>query len=430
MRLTTRAALATALVAAVTGAALPAAAAPDSRAAAPRTERISVAADGTQAGGASDAPAISADGRYVAFQTEAANLLPGDTNDRTDIYLRDLRTKKLERISLRAGGKQYDSHALDPSISADGRYVTYSAQVPQQGGGLYSGTFLKDRKTGRTEVVSLSDDDKPVFGDYVTGARVSANGRYVAFVSALKDHGDPQSDAMWTGVYLRDRKNGTTRRVSEIATGLPTWTVTAVHLSPDGRHVGYGLGQVRPGHGSKVYTYDTTTGTSKRLDVLPSGEQVRVGVPSLSENGRYAAFTSPARLVPGDTNGKQDVFRLDTRTGKLKKVTVTARGGQTDADSHEPRISPDGRHVAFVSGASGLTAGDRAKGPLYVRDLKSGVNRRVNVPRGGGESEDQGWPAYGLSADARTFAFTSDAATMVPGDTNGARDVFVRRHVR
>ncbi|GGS10682.1 hypothetical protein GCM10010252_57330 [Streptomyces aureoverticillatus] len=430
MRHTTRAALAAALVTVVAGAVLPAAAAADSRAPAPRTERVSVAAGGAQANGPSDAPDISADGRHVVFSSEATNLVPGDTNGHNDVYLRDLRTKKVERISLRDSGGQYTSHAGDPSISADGRYVTYSAQVDQAGGGLYSGTFLKDRKTGRTEIVSLSDDDKPVFGDYAVGAEVSADGRYVAFVSALKDHGDGGGDGMWTGIYLRDRKEGSTRRVSEIVPGHPTWIVSGLHLSADGRHVGYGLGQVRPGLGGRTYTYDATTGKSKRIDLSPSGADLRIGVPSLSKDGRYAAFETAEAMVPADTNGKSDIYRLDTRTGALKKVTREAGGGQTDDDSYQAAITPDGRHVAFISSASGLTAGDPAKGPLYVRDLKTGTTRRVNVPRGGGESEDQGWPAYALSADAKTFAFTSDATNMVPGDTNAARDVFVRHHLR
>ncbi|WP_051852998.1 TolB family protein [Streptomyces aureocirculatus] len=429
MRLTTRAALAAALAAAVTGAVLPAAAAADTRAPAPRTERVSVAADGTQADGPSDAADISADGRYAVFQSEATNLVPGDTNQRPDIYLHDLRTKKVERVSLRDSGAQYTSGAGDPSISADGRYVTYSAQV-EEAGGLYSGTFLKDRRTGRTEIVSLSDDDKPVFGDYATGARISANGRYVAFVSALKDHGDGGGDGMWTGVYLRDREEGSTRRVSEIVTGHPAWIVAGLTLSADGRHVGYGIGQVRPGLGGRTYVHDARTGTSKRIDLSPTGKDLRIGVPSLSEDGGYAAFESAEPLVGGDTNGKSDIFRLDTRTGKIKKVTRRADGGQTDDHSYQARITPDGRQVAFTSSASGLTAGDPAKGPLYVRDLKSGTTRRVNVPQGGGQSEDQGFTAYASSGDARTFVFTSDATNMVPGDTNAARDVFVRRHVR
>ncbi|QIB43365.1 TolB family protein [Streptomyces aureoverticillatus] len=428
MRLTTRAALAAALVTAVTGAVLPAAAAADTRAPAPRTERVSVAGDGAQAEGPSDATDISADGRYVVFASEAANLVPGDTNGQTDIYLRDLRTKKVERISLQDSGEQYTSHAGDPSISADGRYVTYSAQVDKPGG-LYSGTFLKDRKTGRTEIVSLSDDDKPVFGDYVVGAEVSASGRYVAFVSELKEHGDGGGDGMWTGIYLRDRKAGSTRLVSEIVTGQPTWIIGGLSLSADGRHVGYGLGQVRPGLGGRTYTYDATTGRTKRIDLSPTGADLRIGVPSLSKDGRYAAFDTAEALVPGDTNGKSDIYRLDTRTGAYKKVTQKAGGGQTGDDSYQPDITPDGRHVAFISSASGLTAGDPAKGPLYVRDLKTGKTRRVNVPQGGGESEDQGWPAYALSADAKTFTFTSDATNLVPGDTNTARDVFVRRNV-
>ncbi|KAF3467668.1 PD40 domain-containing protein [Streptomyces sp. Tu 3180] len=148
----------------------------------------------------------------------------------------------------------------------------------------------------------------------------------------------------------------------------------------------------------------------------------------MSGDGRYVVFESDADdLVPGDTNGRVDVFLRDLRTGATERVSLTAAGGQTDGDSGQPVISEDGRHVVFRSEASGLVAGETARGPLFARDLRTGVNRRVTVAHDGGESDSQSWSDAAVSRDGRVVAFESWATNLVPDDTNGLRDVFVRR---
>ncbi|MEV8320656.1 hypothetical protein AB0Q95_41555 [Streptomyces sp. NPDC059900] len=425
-----RAALAAAaLVAAVTAATLPAASAAPGAAAS--TERVSVGRGGTQADGASELPDVSDDGRYVVFSTEAKNLVPGDTDTWPDVYVRDLKRGTVERVSVQDSGAEFtDFTGQRPTISGDGRYVTFAAVSYDKDGNYYSGIYLRDLKKKRTELVSLSDADKPVTGEGTTAARTSADGRYVAFVSQLKDNGD-YVDGMNSGVYVRDRKKGTTKRISEIVTGgaSSSYYIAQFTTSADGSHIGYSIGQQRPGRDGRTYIYDVKAGEGRRLDLTPSGADREVGVESLSRDGRYGVFAARSGdLVPGDTNEKYDIFRIDLRTDAIERIVYDAAGGQTDGDSIEARITPDGRRVVFNSSASGLVAGDPGQGSLYVRDLRTGKNQRVDVPQGGGDADSR-VSHFGMDADAKTVAFSSDATNLVAGDTNEVRDIFVR-HLR
>lgn len=391
------------------------------------TERVNVSATGAQASADSRTVSMSGDGRYVVFESDADNLVPGDANGRVDVFLRDLRRGTVERVGVRDDGSEYTALAFAPRISADGRYVTFTADTGSvEEGTHYSGRFLWDRVKDRTEVVSLTDDDRPVAGAY-GDAEVSRDGRYVLFVSSLADHGDEGTDTLWAGLYLRDREEGTTRLVSLTTAPSPggaTWYFAAFTMSADGSRIAYSLFQNRPGTGSAVYVHDRNGGRTERFD--PEGRGYTL--PTLSGDGRYAAFASNAEnLVQGDTNGKDDVFVRDLRTGATERVSLTAAGGQTDGDSAQPVISEDGRHVVFRSAASGLVAGETARGPLFVRDLRTGVNRRVIVAHDGGESDSQSWSDVAVSRDGRVVAFESWATNLVPDDTNGLRDIFVRR---
>lgn len=388
------------------------------------TRRVSVSAAGEQVAGDSRGPSISGDGRFVVFGSEADSLVPGDTDGLADVFLRDLRRGTVEQVSLRFEGAEFTlAHA--PRISADGRYVVFSGGTGSSMDGTWrSGTFLWDRVEHRTELVNLTDDEKPV---YATDPVISRDGRYVAFLSALTDHGDTGT-RIGAGVYLRDRKAGTTRLVS-VTEPPPTgdqygWIVGGATMSADGSRIAYTLNQGRPGHAGAVYTWDRHTGRKDRFDRADQ----RTSLPTFSGNGRYAAFYSAAPdLVPGDTNGKEDIFVRDLRKGTVERVSLSATGEQVDTRSYQPVISEDGRRVAFISGATNLVADETARGPLFSRDLRTGVTQRVTVAQGGGESDDQGWSVTAVSRDGKVVAFDSWATNLVPGDTNANRDVFVRR---
>jgi Tol biopolymer transport system component len=148
--------------------------------------------------------------------------------------------------------------------------------------------------------------------------------------------------------------------------------------------------------------------------------------PSMSADGRYVAFVSrAANLVAGDTNGDDDVFVSDLLTGRTVRASIATNGAQGNGGSGEPSISADGRRVAFSSGA-GLVPGDtNAARDVFVRDLVAGTTRRVSVSSSGAQAADQSLnPA--ISADGNDVAYESPAANLVPEDTNAAWDVFVR----
>ncbi|WP_329334355.1 hypothetical protein OG866_12895 [Streptomyces sp. NBC_00663] len=388
------------------------------------TRRVSVTGTGDQVAGDSRTPSISGDGRFVVFESDADGLVPGDTDQSTDVFLRDLRKGTLRQVSVRDDGGPY-TLAHDAKISADGRYVVFQGGTGSaEAGDWFSGVFLWDRVKDRTEVVSLTDDGKPA---YSTDPVISRDGRYIAFVSSLADHGDTGT-RMWAGVYVRDREAGTTRLVS--VTEPPptddahTWIIGAPTLSADGGRVAYTMSQARPGPHGAAYTWDRRTGVKERFD----RPDQRTGRPTFSGDGRYAVFSSAAPdLVPGDTNGLEDIFVRDMKKGTVERISVGATGEQLDARSYQPVISEDGRRVAFVSGATNLVAGDTAHGPLFSRDLRTGRTQRVTVAEGGGESDHQGWPSTAVSRNGKAVAFDSWASNLVPGDTNDNRDVFVRR---
>jgi Tol biopolymer transport system component len=303
-----------------------------------RTQRTaSVALGGAVPTGDSFAPSLSADGRYVAFASDASNLVAGDSNDATDVFVRDLVAGTTRRVSLGAGGRQGDaasggSGAGGPAISADGRYVAFgsgaSNLVPGDTNGRVD-VFVRDLVAGTTRLVSRSSAGVRGNGDSVRPA-ISANGRYVGYESDATDlvPGDT-NDAI--DVFVRDLAAGTTARVSLV----------------DG-----GRGQAN--------------GFSS--------------APALSAAGRYAEFTSTAsNLVAGDTNATPDVFVRDLRLGRTYRVSVGAHG-QTAGYAAGGALSAAGRYVAFDSGAPDLVPGDTNQvRDVFRRDRYARVTLRISL---------------------------------------------------
>ncbi|MEV0320680.1 TolB family protein [Streptomyces sp. NPDC050658] len=397
----------------------------------PWTERINLTTDGAQTTDAPSGPAVSADGRYAAFATARSLTGPDDTNNSTDVYVRDLRRGTVERAGLQDSGAGFADGTGAAQLSADGRYVLFAARLGSTDDGFTDRYYLRDRKTDRTETVSLSDDDKPVHGDFSVQARMSADGRYIAFASRLKEHGDSAERTPY-GVYVRDRKAGTTKLISKApAPGEKDlgYGVTGIEMSADGSRVTYGYTQFRPGYDRQVYAHDRRRGTTERLDVTPAGEDIAMTVPTLSGNGRKMAFSSwSGGLVPGDTNGQADVFLRDTRGGGIERISLNARGEQTEFESLNPRISADGRHVLFHSWDTHLVEGETARGTLFVRDLRTRTNQRVTVAHDGGESDWFDLPEAELSAHGGTVVFVTRGGNLIPDDTNGWWDAFVRHY--
>jgi Tol biopolymer transport system component len=288
--------------------------------AASMTVRASVDTEGGDPNRDSDRPSMSGNGRYVAFQSFASDLVPGDGNGTYDVFVRDLVSGTTVRASVDTEGGDPDGFSLFPSISANARHVAF---------------------------YSLASDLVP--GD-----------------------GNGTDD-----VFVRDLVSGTIVRAS--------------------------------------------------VDTEGDDPNSESQFPSISANGRYVAYTSDASdLVPGDRNGTNDVFVRDLVSGTTVRASVDSEGGDPNSSSFSPSISANGRYVAYTSFASDLVPGDgNGTYDVFVRDLVSGTTVRASLDTEGGDPNSSSFERS-ISANGRYVAFSSDASDLVPGDGNGAADVFVR----
>jgi hypothetical protein len=224
------------------------------------TTRVSVSSVGGQGNDFSSGPALSADGRYVAFESTASNLVAGDTNGSGDVFVHDRQTGATTRVSVSSTGEQGNGNSFRAALSADGRYVAFESTASNLVAGDTNGTsdiFVHDRQTGATTRVSVSSAGEQGNNNSFRSA-LSANGRYVAFYSLASNLVAGDTNGRWD-VFVHDRQTGVTRRVSVSSAG------------------------VQGNHDSMW--------------------------PALSADGRYVAFDSVAsNLVPGDTNETWDVF--------------------------------------------------------------------------------------------------------------------------
>ncbi|MFI7281291.1 TolB family protein [Micromonospora chersina] len=342
-----------------------------------KTQRISVSSTGQQADASSSGPSISADGRYVVFVSAATNLVAGDANGLSDVFLRDLQSGTIRRVDVVAPGGQQDAGLYNATISADGQSIVLSTIAPLVPGDTngQEDVFVHDLGTGTTSLVSVSESGSA--GDGLSfWPWISATGRYVAFISWASNMVSGDTNGVGD-VFLRDRVSGSTARVS---------------LSDDDQQ-------------------------AARASFAPA----------VSADGRYVSFSSEASaLVPGDTGSSNDVFVRDLVLGTTTLISATPAGASGNNSSGDSVITPDGRYVAFGSDASDLVAADtNAQGDLFVRDLWTGQTALASVSTSG---EAANGPSANprISADGRHVAFNSWASNLVPGDTNAQTDIFIR----
>ena len=402
-------------------------------AAAPLT-RVSISSASVAGNNASSRTTVSADGRYVAFASTASNLVPSDTNGVQDIFVRDRQTGTTTRVSVGVAGAQANGASSLPSISADGRYVAFYSQAsnldPADPNTTFD-TYVHDRQTGVTSVVSVSSAGAlgiGVSGSSTVAPSISADGRYVAFESLAGNlvAGDTNSSR---DIFVRDRQTGTTTRVS-VATGgtQVTGNSAGAVLSGDGRYVAFISTATTLVAGdtngvTDVFLHDRQTTTTTRASVSTAGGQGDLAStgPALSGDGRWLAFTSLAtNLVPGDQAGVSDVFLRDLQTGIVTRISTDANGNSGGGASSVPVLSQDGRFAVFQSDSFNLASGDgNAKSDIFLFDRLAGKISNISGGTGDGASL---LPA--ISGDGHTIVFESTATNLVGGDTNAASDIF------
>ncbi|MGE3844123.1 MAG: IPT/TIG domain-containing protein, partial [Vicinamibacterales bacterium] len=404
-------------------------------------QRVNVSTAGVQAeGGAGGhgSPAASADGRFLAFGTNAPNLVSGDTNNAYDVFVRDRVANVTTRVSVASDGTQGNASSLTPRISRDGRYVAFTSSASNLVAGDTNGerdVFVHDRQSGETTRVSVADNGAQAAGDS-RDASISDNGRLVAFSSSASNLVENDTNGA-TDVFVRDRATGRTTRVS-VATGGTqglgghSWEP---FVSGDGRFVAFTSAATNLVAGDDnayddIFVHDRLAGTTERVNVRTGGVQANPGHSgwsAMSRDGRYVVFNSLApNLVVGDSNNLMDVFVHDRLTSQTSRVSVTTGGFQAGGNSLRPTISGDGRLVAFDSDAPNLVPDDtNAQSDVFVHDRVTGKTVRASLAPGERQGNSFSYSAT-FSGDGRSLVFLSAATDLTFGDTNNATDVFVR----
>ena len=410
------------------------------------TVLVSAGTNGVAGNGASRGAVMTPDGRYVAFASEASNLVPGDTNGIADVFVRDQQAATTALVSVGANS------SLDPNvggsespvITPDGRYVAfYSGATNLVAGVTNSGDiYVRDLVAGTTTWASV----------YARTAVQAASGaaNAISCSQALSDDGQwvayqANPASVWpltNGVVLRYNLASSLTDVihtnAVFRNGAPE-DLRSLAMTPDGRLVAF----LANTNGTPPYRYDNCvlvwdgqTGTTS----LASGDSnnsvptnSRCAWPAIAPGGQFVVFLSSAtNLVANGPLDGYHVYVRDLQAGTTILVDANPNGvGSINGPATVPQMTPDGRFVTFESPDAGLVADDRNHGSdVFVRDVVAGTTELISArdpalpaltPNGSSRPS-----ALSLSANGRYLAFASEADNLVVGDTNGCRDVFVR----
>jgi Tol biopolymer transport system component len=373
------------------------------------TELISVSTAGIQGNGESTQPSISADGRFVAFSSYADNLVANDRNQQWDVFVRNRQARTTELISVSSSGEQANHRSESPSpesISADGRYVVFQSDATNLARGKMPvrwEIYMRDRVRHTTELVSLSSQGEPADRN-CRWPSISGDGRYVTFQSSATNLVSEKAAYNWEfyNVYVRDRQSGKTELISASASGVPgDHNSTNATLSADGRYVAF---------------------LSTAVNLVKGEEGRQPDLLRAALGGENPA----TRYVP--TMRKPDVFLRDRQTGETRIVSVSNAGERANHRTFTPFVSADGRSVVFESTAGNLVPAAEGTAPriasdIYLRSAEKQLTERVSIFPAGPNV-----PLYSsanpvLSADGRYVAFH---AVIYPQGTRHFSNVFVR----
>ncbi len=342
-------------------------------------ELISTNKNGSDANGRSYAPSLSSDGRYVVFTSEASDLIVGDDNGVTDIYIRDTQSDTTERVSVDTDELESNGDSHRSVVSSDGQFVAFSSEATNLVAGDTNGfadIFVRDRTAGSTVRVSLTDDEEEATGGDSLWPSISADGSLVVF----------QSDA--TNLFLSDGNSATDIFLRDTDA-------------------------------------DTTTLLSKNDD--DSEGDADSLAPVISADGTVVVFSSQATNLAGSNpDGLSHIFAAVVATEAVEIVSVDSDETEGDGGSTLPTLTADGNLVFFQSEATNLdTSNDEnGVGDIFVRDRDSGTTARISLRPEGGETTSATMNVS-VNSDGHFVTFQSDEGEYVDSDDNGVADVFV-----
>lgn len=380
--------------------------------------------------------ALSADGRYAVFTSQAPDLVPNDTNGVADVFIRDRELGTTRRVSVGSGGQQGDGATRGCDVSDDGRFVAFTSSASNLVAGDTNGVrdvFLRDLDLGTTTLVS--GPGPTVVGDGISEhPSISGDGAMVVY-SSIATNLVPGDSNQRVDVFLFDAATGQNRRLSEGPGGAGgDGNSQLPDISADGQWVAFessaqNLGPVDPSITTDIYVSPSAPGGPMIRIVGPSGSlSARSAAPRISSDGRFVAFESRAvnLIAGGNTNGVH-IARWDRVSGTIEIASRDLGGAVAGGVSGDPCISGSGDLVAFRSFESDLAPGDtNGREDIFVRHMAEGWTERVSLEADGDQIDSAASRAPALSGSGRFTAFASAANGIVPGDLGSNGDVFVR----
>jgi len=402
------------------------------------TTRISEATAGAQPDSVSWNERISRDGRFVVFTSHASNLVPGDTNNVWDVFLRDRLLGTTERVSLDSLGNQLASFSDSGSVSADGRFVLFGSADPNVTPGdtdTANDGFLRDRLMGTVTRVTKTWTGAE-FSSTAYDLVMTPDARFIAWTAQGTDL-VPGITNVVSDVFVRDRLLGTLERVSVSTLGTEAnLAVGRPSISDDGRFVTFvtkstTLDPTDFDVKMDVFLRDRTAGTTESISDGLSGapSDGACDRAMISGDGNWIAFSSNStNLIPNDSNAAHDVFVFNRVAQTIERVSLDSYEQQTLGTNAfaQPQISHDGHFVLMKCDTSmGVPTDTNVVDDLFLRDVWAGVTQRASLTSAGAQGglavDGQG----SISANAETVVFNTWSA-MTTSDTNSIGDVFAR----
>ncbi|MDH5526044.1 MAG: hypothetical protein OEY97_01895 [Nitrospirota bacterium] len=408
-------------------------------------EAVSLNSNGVIGNGASFTPALNSDGRYVAFASDATDLVvPADGNGVTDIYRRDRLVGTTIRLSVTDAGLEANGASLNPSLSASGQVAGFQSDatnlVIPADTGTFTDVFIHAATTTRRVSVNTLGNEP---NGNSTNPSVSANGKVVAFQSDATDLESPSIDTgVFTDVFVHaTTTTGATTRISVSATGTePNGNSTLPSISGDGSRVVFqsdATNLILPADGNgftNIYLRDTVGAATYLVSKSPVSNKPANGAstnPVISTDGNFIAFQSTATdLGPAGANATEDIFLCnctDPANPSITRISESRTNADGNGASINPAINANGNYVAFESTASNLVPGDsNGKVDLFIYANTSTKSlTRVSVDKYGVQVTDGDSSQAALSGTGLVTAFQTDSAQMLANDTNGQSDVLI-----
>ena len=378
-----------------------------------QNELVSVATDGTLSNGDSgkNGLAISSDGRFIAFASDATNLVPGGTQS-TQVYVRDCDTNNTEIVSVASDGTIANDASSYPAISGDGRYVAFMSKATNliPGGTPSQQVYLHDRQTGQTELVSVAADGTCGNKDSSYPV-ISADGQIIAFVSYASNLTAEGSSS--SQLFARDRETGQTSLLSNHVYDYP------IHaISRDGRYV------VFANPGSSVQKYDRLTGQTSDVARYQNTDHFPVFYfGRLCMNGDATAIVIQQTMCCYD-----QVFDLlyVSSGGTQSEIDISSGGAKGNDISYHPSMSDDGRFVIFQTDSTNLVSNLNisdysawdTRHSILLRDTDMGTTWGISIGFDGYRANGVMYDPC-ISADGHYMTYATDSSNMVLDSVDG-----------